>query len=263
VPEGQTQDAHFGFTDVTNILAADHVAFNSNTHRRQFLKELPGFLRKFPEFRPTWAVDRIQAKASVCYPGISVQVDHDQARPHGDPPLIVWNHRWEFDKNPEGFFMALRRVKAMGRSFALAILGETFQMKPTAFLDARDEFAEEIVQWGYLPDKSDYRAWLRRGNIVVSTSIQENFGISVLEAIACGCTPLLPFRLSYPEIIPESFHDVVLYQDDDDLVLRLASLLAERPAVTAHPDLVSHARAFSWEKQIVEFDTLMDRVATT
>ena len=42
--------------------------------------------------------------------------------PHDRPALILWNHRWEYDKNPEGFFHALFdlaegehivRVKAM------------------------------------------------------------------------------------------------------------------------------------------------------
>ena len=26
-------------------------------------------------------------------------------------PLILWNHRWEYDKNPEPFFQSLFRLK--------------------------------------------------------------------------------------------------------------------------------------------------------
>jgi glycosyltransferase involved in cell wall biosynthesis len=35
--------------------------------------------------------------------------------------------------------------------------------------------------------------------------------MSVLEAIYCGCRPVLPRRLSYPELIPAEAHGDVLY----------------------------------------------------
>jgi glycosyltransferase involved in cell wall biosynthesis len=46
-----------------------------------------------------------------------------------------------------------------------------------------------------------------------SAAIQENFGISVIEAMLMGCVPLLPDRLSYPEILPEEFHEHFLYKN--------------------------------------------------
>ena len=282
VPQGQTADANYGFTDVTNMIAADHVAFNSHTHRDQFLGELPRFLRKFPDNRPMWAVPEIEAKSSVLYPGIryesanieSADVESTGPKPgmidhkidQMPRPLIVWNHRWEFDKDPDSFFSALRAVKATGRTFSLAVLGENFQMQPKAFISAKEEFSDQIVQWGYLPAKSDYRRWLTRGDIVVSTSIQENFGISVLEAVAYGCWPLLPDRLSYPEIIPDAFHPSVLYNDVKDLVIRLLALIdGYRESGTNPGDqaaLMDHARSFVWERQAAHFDALFEAVAT-
>ncbi|MCZ7673674.1 MAG: hypothetical protein M5U34_44470 [Chloroflexi bacterium] len=47
------------------------------------------------------------------------------------------------------------------------------------------------------------------------------FGISILEAIYCHTFPLLPRRLSYPELLPPAYHDHCLYTDQADLVKKV------------------------------------------
>ena len=269
-PSAREADLHFAFTDLANMLAADHVAFNSRTHRDAFLAALPGFLRKLPEHRPMWAVDEVTAKSSVCHPGVRWQAGRGEREqgaangPSGCPgaattaPLVVWNHRWEFDKDPHAFFAALDEIKRRGIAFRLALLGENFQVVPKPFLEARERFAREIVHYGYVADRGEYERWLAAAHVVVSTSIQENFGISVVEAIAHGARPILPRRLSYPEIIPHEFHDA-LYDSPAELVTKLAAAL-ETPTPPPHA-LVEHARSFSWELRIEAFDALFERVA--
>jgi glycosyltransferase involved in cell wall biosynthesis len=73
------------------------------------------------------------------------------------------------------------------------------------------------VHWGYLPTRADYVALLSQADLVISTAEHEFFGISVLEAICAGAFPLLPNRLSYPELIPAELHPACLYADEDDL----------------------------------------------
>ena len=126
------------------------------------------------------------------------------------PVHIGWVARWEFDKNPDAFFDALDAVLEDGAEFLLALLGENFQTVPKAFIRARGRYGRRILQYGYVESRAEYIKWLQRGSIVISTAAQENFGISVVEAIRCGCMPLLPARLSYPEIIPNDFHSRVL-----------------------------------------------------
>ena len=257
LPPGETMDYQFGFTDVTTGLVADRVLFNSQTHMDAFFDTLPGFIRMMPEYRPNWVVDRIRAKATVLYPGCNYPAGPAELKAWGlsKPPLIVWNHRWEFDKSPETFFAALESVLSAGSEFRLALLGENFQVVPKPFITAKEKLGERIVQYGYEVSKEKYQDWLKQGVIVVSTAIQENFGISIVEAIRHGCYPLLPNSLSYPELIPEKYHTGCLYNSQEELVEKLSRILATPGKyVEKRGELASHMEKYSWEVVIDKYD---------
>ena len=261
---GEHMDYQFGFTDITTALCADKVLFNSQTHCHAFFADLPGFLKMMPEYRPGWIVEEIRAKADVLYPGCRFPAGGliDDASSQDLPPLIVWNHRWEFDKNPDEFFHALDTILTGGAEFRLALLGENFQAVPKAFMGARARYGERIVQYGYVDSRSEYIEWLKRGSIVISTALQENFGISVIEAIRYGCVPLLPDRLVYPEIIPQSFHSRVLYKDLNELVEKLTRIITNYSGfLELRRDLSTHMGRFAWENLIGRYDEELERLA--
>ena len=261
---GEHADYQYGFTDITTALAADRILFNSRTHCDAFFERLPGFLNLMPEYRPHWVLDEIRTKAGVLYPGcrfadggVSVQ-----ELPPGSPPLIIWNHRWEFDKNPAGFFNALDKVLERGLNFRLALLGENFQVVPKEFIAARERFKNRIIWYGYEASREKYRKWLMQGTIVISTANQENFGISVVEAIRYGCIPLLPDRLSYPEIIPKVFHGDFLYKDQTELVEKLCFLILNYSQFTEKQQHLSAAmERFAWENMIDQYDEILKKLA--
>jgi len=261
---GEQMDYQFGFTDITTALAADMIRFNSRTHCEAFFSGLPRFLKMMPEYRPTWVTDVIRAKSGVLYPGCRFPALDAKLcpPPEADPPLIIWNHRWEFDKNPESFFEALDAVVSNGTDFRLALLGENCQTVPKVFIRARERYGEKILQYGYVNSRATYIDWLKQGAIVVSTAQQENFGISVVEAVRFGCFPLLPARLAYPEVIPERFHPHVLYRDQDDLVTKLRRLISH---YADFQDLrIRLARAmgrFAWDNVIDSYDSMLKNLA--
>jgi glycosyltransferase involved in cell wall biosynthesis len=261
---GEHMDYQFGFTDITTALAAESVLFNSRTHSDSFFSKLPGFLKMMPEYRPNWAIEAIRSKAGVLYPGcrFPAQVLSATEFSREVPPLIIWNHRWEFDKNPDDFFQALDTLMENGIAFRLALLGENYQAIPKAFMDARDRYGERIVQYGYVRSREEYTKWLKRGSIVISTARQENFGIAVVEAVRYGCVPLLPARLAYPEIIPKRFHQQVLFKDLGELVNKLSRLIANYSGFEKlRRDLSNEMNMFAWDNLIDRYDKELEKLA--
>ncbi len=257
LPPGESMDYQFGFTDITTGLAAHRVLFNSQTHMDAFFGSLPGFIRMMPEYRPNWGVEEIREKAAVLHPGCNFPAGPANLEPWdlSESPLIIWNHRWEFDKSPETFFAVLESVLAGGFEFRLALLGENFQVVPKPFLTAKEKFGGRIVQYGYEVSKEKYQDWLKQGVIVVSTAIQENFGISIVEAIRHGCYPLLPNSLSYPELIPEEHHTDCLYSSQEELVEKLSTILTTTGKYEdKRGELASYMEKYSWEVVIDKYD---------
>lgn len=223
------RDYQFAMTNLTSALAADHVWFNSKFHRDSFLDALTKFLKSMPDHQPTEATDQIRAKSSVYPPGIDDMAARSKRKP--GPVRILWAARWEHDKNPEDFFEALKILKANNVDFRLSVIGQSFRDQPKVFEEAQHYFRDEIEHWGYQPTRADYENVLTEADLIVSTANHEFFGIGVVEAISAGAYPVLPNRLSYPEILgvgktknaDQFFYDGTV----DDLAKTLADL-AER-----------------------------------
>ena len=260
---GERMDLQFGFTDITTALCAERILFNSQFHYDQFFNALPDFIGRMPEYKPMWAVDAIRLKAGVLHPGCRFDPEPLTPAPlPADPPLIIWNHRWEFDKNPDTFFNALYRLESKGIDFRLAILGESSQVKPRAFLEARSRLGPKVVQYGYVASKQEYLDWLQKGFVAVSTAVQENFGIAMVEAMRQGCLPLMPRRLSYPEILPREFHDLFLYRDSSELEEKLAVMLNRPDRFVTHRPVLSDMMArHAWSAVIERYDRELESLS--
>ena len=120
-------------------------------------------------------------------------------------PIIVWNHRWEHDKNPEFFFETLFALDEEDIAFKVIVLGQSFERQPSIFNRARQRLAHRLLYFGYAEDIDKYYELLGQGTMVISTSVHEFYGMSIIEAVRAGCRPLLPKRLSYPELFPEKY----------------------------------------------------------
>lgn len=258
----EKQDFHLGFTNIISAFAADQVIFNSMFHMDEFLGAARQLIRRMPDAKPGFMVDGIMKKALVLYPGCRFEAGHLILEDRDlTKPLIIWNHRWEHDKNPELFFDTLLRLKEKHIPFSLAVMGESFDAVPDVFRQAEKALKEEILVFGYVGSRQEYLAWLKKGALSVSTAFQENFGISVVEAVRHGCIPLLPTRLSYPEIMPREFHSRVLYQTDEELFQKLCDMVTRYPDYIPIQKPLSLAMArYSWQAMASAYDHLFDQL---
>jgi len=227
LPPGVERDLGYGFKNLCSAVAADAVFFNTAYHLDEFLGAASALLEMMPDEVPGGLIDEIAGKAKVLPLGCDLsRLDehHDVACRESeagrwgsvaDGPLVVWNQRWEYDKAPEVLLEALLTAKRTGHCFRLALAGDDHLPPAPRFADVRAALGDSVVHWGYLQDFSDYASLLWSADVVVSTAIHEFFGVAIVEAIYCGCRPVLPRKLSYPEIIPAEVHGEVLYGEGE------------------------------------------------
>ncbi len=255
-PPGETRDLTYGMINWLSMLAAERVYFNSAYHRDDFFDELPRALKHFPDHKHLHRMPEVKAKASVLPVGCDL-ARLDPARDETSPaeaPLILWNQRWEYDKDPRTFFRALDAMAAKGVDFRVALAGENFRQNPEEFDAARERLGKRVVHFGRA-ERARYHQLLWEAEVVVSTALHEFFGIAIVEAIYCRCFPVLPRRLSYPKLLPAAYHDRCLYDDFDGLVARLRWALTHSESARQVAEALRPAVArFDWSELAPRYD---------
>ena len=181
-------------------LSARRLLFNSAFNRDTFLDGVDSLLRRMPDQVPAGIRERLAPKASV-YP---IPVAPIPPAPRRDARLILWNHRWEYDKDPDLFADALIALAASGTGFRLALLGGRPHNGADALARIRAAMPERIVVDGRVA-AHEYRQTLGGAGIAVSTARHEFEGLAMIEAVSAGATPLVPDALCYREQYPPAY----------------------------------------------------------
>jgi glycosyltransferase involved in cell wall biosynthesis len=215
------EEFQYAWKNFTSALAADTLIFNSAYNRDTFFCGLTALLDRLPDHSPKKLVNRLRLSASIIPVGLELPKFEARSEVIEGPPVILWNHRWEHDKGPDEFFELLFELKQEGFPFKLIVLGERYKKTPAIFDKAREILTEEIVHWGFAPDRPTYWSTLRKADILPITSKHDFFGISVAEAIHAGVQPLLPKAMAYPELIAPDIHPSSFYTDMEDLKAKI------------------------------------------
>jgi len=203
-------------------LAADRLLFNSSYNRDSFLHGVAGLLQKLPDEIPDGIVDTLQNKSQL----LPVVITPVTAGENRNQKLILWNHRWEYDKQPLVFCDALLQLYKTRQDFELALLGSRPLNKAGALLEIEQQLGDKILV-NEKVSRDDYCKYLSRSAIAVSTATHEFQGLSMLEAVSAGAVPLVPDDLCYRE----QYADEYRYKAGDSSALaeRLSQWLDSRP----------------------------------
>jgi len=223
--EGQFSSIDPQMVQLYGALTAQRLLFNSNYNQQSFFDGVDELIAGMPDEIPHDVSLRLREKSEI----LPVPVTPIKSGKK-DNRLILWNHRWEYDKNPDLFAEAMLALAENGVEFRLALLGARHHKPLSALEKLRDKLGSHIVADGKV-DEEEYKQIVGKAGIIVSTSLHEFQGLSMLEAASAGVIPLAPDALCYPEL----YADEYLYPagDKEAIVSRLTQWLAVQlpPAV--------------------------------
>jgi len=254
------RDNHYGWINYISCISSDYILFNSQFHKTNFIDSLSGFLNQFPDSNKDNSIKSIEMKSSVLPIGLHIKDLSISKRSQNLKPVILWNHRWEYDKNPALFFQSLIELKAKNYDFEIIVAGESYKKYPKIFDEAKKMLPDRIIHFGFAKDKAQYHDLLLKSDILPVTSNQDFFGISVIEAIAAGCTPILPNRLAFPEHLTGAGMEKYYYNTQEEFTEKIASFLNTKP--TTHSDLRNYILKYDWESIGPEYDNYFAKICS-
>jgi len=230
-----------------SVATAERIAFNSVFHLEDFFRALPALGMSASAL--AGARDRSLVLAVGIDPNLLAGPD---VRDEG-PPVVLWNHRWEADKDPGAFVEAV--VEIADVPFRLILAGEGPRADGYAAL-LLERFGDRVLHAGFAPADL-YPHLLRRSDVVVSTAHQEFFGVSIAEAMTCRAVPLVPNRLVYPELLGPELAQC-LYEPGT-LAERLRMMLTDHASrETRRPMAERAGRRFDWRQVAPRYDEVID-----
>lgn len=214
---------------------ADAILTVSETSRADIIKSL-----RIPTGR--------EARVRAIYNGVASEYQ-PAPRLASAYKTILYVGRFDPYKNVEGLLEAFRRVRARGGAeVRLRIIGAPDPRYPEAPRKARAMRLEGAVEWSGYAGGTDLVAAYQQADVFALLSQYEGFGLTVLEAMACG-TPVVCSRIG---ALTEVAGDAALLVDPRDPGSAAEALwrVLNEPAVAAELSRrgLERARQFTWAR---------------
>lgn len=193
----------------------------------------------------------------VVPPGIDHRAYHAGATPD-ERPLILWIGRLEPYKRADLMLDAMTEISTAFPEARLVFVGEG-SARSDLEAKARKLGLERTVRFtGFLPD-AEKVAWIQRASCLVNTSEKEGWGMTVIEANACGVPTVSSDVPGFRDSVRDGETGYLYpYGDHHALATRVLELLRD-PATrrSMSEKALEWASRFDWERVTDDFERLL------
>ena len=103
---------------------------------------------------------------------------------------------------------------------------------------------------------------MHKADVLPITSYQDFFGISIVESVYCNTIPLLPNRLSYPEIFDKNLNEELFYNSENEFYSKLLNVMLNfnhfKKDIPKYKKLISR---FDWSIMKDKYDNLFNKIS--
>lgn len=133
---------------------------------------------------------------------------------------VIFSSRWDSEKRPDIFLKivdcVLRERKGKDIKFVITTSSQVLKSNDRNLLILLDKYLEKYpnnLELRENQSKEQYYHNLLESTIQINTADQDFVSWTLLEATACGCRPLYPNYLSFPEVL--NYNASLMYCKDD------------------------------------------------
>nr|XP_004651874.1 glycosyltransferase-like domain-containing protein 1 isoform X3 [Jaculus jaculus] len=266
VKKCQERDFQYGYNQILSCLVADVVVFNSVYNMESFLTSIGKFMKQIPDHRPTDLQSVIRPKCQVAYFPIRFP---DVAR--FMPVHKIAHLKKMLSLNGNGSTVLSKDLPSQPEQRDSENLLENFKSEsdvPSAVDIAQENLDNSSMQKPVLKKSNLDNASSHHGenndnvthdplNLLGGVDDQQRplhivWPHRWLEAVYCGCYPLCPKDLVYPEIFPAEY----LYSTPEQLSKRLQNF-CKRPNIVRKHLYKGEVAQFSWAALHGKFRSLL------
>lgn len=151
--------------------------------------------------------------------------------------------------------MLIRAFRALPEDWTLVLAGSRGYGSDAALLDANDR----VQVTGYLTEE-EIAAWYARASIFAFPSLDEGFGMPILEAMAAGVPVIAGNRSALPEVCGDAAEQIDPRSEEQlaSALLRLATDESRRNELIARG--LDRAKQFPWAKAVAKTQSVYDEL---
>lgn len=199
------------------------------------------------------------ARITVVANGLDHEHYHDRGRIPAQRPTVIVLGRVEFYKRIDLVLQALKRLIDRVPDVQLVVVGDGGARSLLARQVERLGIGAHVAFTGFVSE-DEKLAHIRRAHVVVNTSEKEGWGLTVLEANACGVPIIASDVPGLRDAVRDGETGVLVPHGDvarlSEVLLRMLQDVPYRDRLAA--GAVAWARRFSWENAVGDIAAVIE-----